>query len=315
MATSGTISWTVDRDDIITAAFQRIGVTSSGGTPSTAQVTEASLLLNGIIKSWNATFGVPLWTLKIISVLPVSGTNSITIENSIGGHVTDSYVYTTLAADGNSGNTTVTVESTSGISNTYQIGIELDNGDIHWTSVSGSPVGSVVTLSSALPGDASIGKAVYCYQTKSERPLRILYAYARHSETQYDIPLQIITIQEWLGYTNKHTETVYPLSIAYEPKIDRGILRIWPEFGNGSYIIQLYVQRAMEDFTSDTDNPDLPQEYFLPLVYELSCALAPQYGIQIDMQMFLRKEADRLLDKVLENDREEGSLYFQPKEM
>ena len=47
-------------------------------------------------------------------------------------------------------------------------------------------------------------------------------------------------------------------------------------------------------------------------MYELACALAPQYGVDTNVQMWLRRESDKYFDKVVENDYEEGSIYFQP---
>ena len=70
---------------------------------------------------------------------------------------------TTLTANGSGGNTTITVASITGIASGDIIGIKLDTGLYHFTTVNGAPAGSTVTLTAALPGSgvvATSGNAV-----------------------------------------------------------------------------------------------------------------------------------------------------------
>lgn len=282
-----------------------------GGTPTASQVTEGALLLNGIVKSWTVTLGVPLWALDTAVVLPVTSLNNISFGAS-GGHVTESYVTTTLSADSAASDTTIDVASATGIASTYYIGVELDSGEMHWTTVNGAPSGTTVTLTTGVTTAATTGNRVYCYQTKAPRALRITHAVAREVSSNVDVPVRIVTSHEWLDYTNKTSEANYPLVISYLPLLDNGSMRIWPRWSSGDYILILQYHRPLEDFDASGDTPDFPQEYFLPLVYELSCVFGPQYGKTIPELAWLRKEADTLLEKVSKNDYEEGSIYFSP---
>lgn len=311
MATSGSVNFSVSRDDIIKAALQRIGVVAVGGTPSASQYTEGSLLLNGIVKSWTASLGMPLWGSQNLVLLPTTGVRNVNIGPS-GGHVTTSYAATTTGFPAASGSSAITVTSASGIANGYYIGVEQDDGTMHWTTVNGAPSGTTVTLTAVTTAAAASGNMVYCYQTKAARPMRITYAYARHQTEFIDVPIQVVTFQEWSGYTTKGSEANYPLSVAYQPLLDNGTLRIWPQFTTGQYVVVLNAQKVLEDFDASGDTPDFPQEYYLPLVFELACILAPQYGKPVQEQQWLRREADKLLEAVAQNDYEEGSIYFQP---
>lgn len=310
MGTSGSTDWAVTRDEIIKAAY-RLVVSDEDFTPTTNQTNNASLLLNAIVKSYNAKLGMPLWALDTAVILPVTGTNSINFGPT-GGHITESYVTTTLTADSASSDTTIDVSSVSGIANTYYIGVELDNGDMHWTTVNGAPSGTTVTLTTGVTSAATTGNRVYCYQTKAPRALRITHAFARDSANSIDIPVRIIASHEWLDYTNKSTETNYPLTITYLPTLDNGTVRIWPRWSSGDWVLIVQYHRPLEDFDATSDNPDFPVEWNLPLIYELAVALAPTYNLDINRLAMLRKERDKWVKEVGDNDYEEGSLFLQP---
>lgn len=310
MATSGSIDFSVSRDDIIKAAYRMVLV-DEDFSPSTNQTANAAILLNSIVKSWTATIGVPLWALDSAVVLPVTGTNSISFGAS-GGHVTESYVSTTLTADSAVNDTTIDVSSATGIANTYAIGVELDNGDMHWTTVNGAPSGTTVTLTTGVTSAATTGNRVYCYQTKAPRALRITHAVAREVSSSIDVPVRIVTSHEWLDYTNKSSEANYPLAISYVPLLDNGQVRVWPRWSSGDYILVLQYHRPLEDFDASGDTPDFPQEYYLPLIYALAVSLAPTYNMEANKFALLKREAKEWLEKVSDNDYEEGSIYFQP---
>ena len=299
-------------------AYQRVGVVGVGLAPSSDQYTEGSLWLNGIVKSWNASLGMPLWSITEGVIFPINDSNS-TFLGASGGHASNyqNYVHTTLSADSAISDTTIDVTSASGISDTYNIGIELDSGNMHWTTVSGAPSGTTVTLASGVATAATSGNHVYCYSTKIDRPLRILQAtvYSYVSDTY--IPCEIITPTEFFNLTYLATES-YPTQVAYEighnvsNSINMGKFRYWPRFSDGTKIITIRYHRVLHDFDATGDTPDFPQEFYLPLIAELSCYIGFQYGLPTEKLAFLRREADRLLEKVSQNDYEEGSMQFIP---
>ncbi len=75
---------------------------------------------------------------------------------------------TTLSAAAAKNATAVTLTSVSGLADRDAIGIELDNGDCHWTFSDGTPAAGVVTLGSYLPGAASSGNTVHLPSINSE---------------------------------------------------------------------------------------------------------------------------------------------------
>ena len=77
MATSGSINWALNRDDVIKLALRRIGAIGEGETPTSNSVTDAAVSLNALVKEYEAE-GMPLWKLTLFSITPTA-TNSFTI--------------------------------------------------------------------------------------------------------------------------------------------------------------------------------------------------------------------------------------------
>ena len=75
---------------------------------------------------------------------------------------------TTLSVAASKNATTVTLTSTTGLADGDALGIELDNGDCHWTYSDGDPAAGVVTLGSYLFGAAASGNTVYLPSVNSE---------------------------------------------------------------------------------------------------------------------------------------------------
>ena len=67
---------------------------------------------------------------------------------------------TTIGTAGSAGDSTITVVSISGMSDTQQITITLDNGNSQITTINGTPTGTTVTLTDTLSGSAAVGNYV-----------------------------------------------------------------------------------------------------------------------------------------------------------
>lgn len=74
MAVSGTTSFTLTRDEIISYALRKLAVLELGATPDTTTVTNAATSLDMMIKSWVAR-GSKLWTIQELT-LPLTANKS-----------------------------------------------------------------------------------------------------------------------------------------------------------------------------------------------------------------------------------------------
>lgn len=309
MATSGSVDFSVSRANLIEDALNIVGGLGVGDTIATVQTTHANRQLNMILKSW-ISHGIQLWSRSTGYVLPFTGASSTTLGPS-GGHATLSYVQTTLSAAAADGATTIVVTSATGISNTYNIGIEQDDDTMHWTTVNGAPSGTTVTLTAALTDSAASGNYVYVYQTKLVRPTRVIAAYIHQQETDVDYPINVLAFDTFSG-TGDNDATGVPVQVNYDPQLTTGTFRIYPQFDAGRHLIKITFQRPLEDFDADADTPDLPQEGYLALMYALAVVLAPTYGMPVQDRGMLKADAKEAFEVFKGNEPEEGSLQIQP---
>jgi len=83
MTTSGTTTFSINRDQLIAGAYRLAGVVASGESPTANQVTEGAEALNMMVKAWEAD-GLPLWAIRQYSVtLTASATFNIGIGQMV----------------------------------------------------------------------------------------------------------------------------------------------------------------------------------------------------------------------------------------
>lgn len=226
MTTSNSTDFSVTRDDIIKRALRLIGVIAQGETPTTEQVTEAAMALNGLVKAWAAD-GMPLWAIKQ----------------------------------------------------------------------------RVVTLVA--------GQSTYTLQTP--KPLKVFQAWNHSTTSNIDIPIRVITKQEYNILGNK-TTAGNPIQVYYDPRRDVGELHVFPvptSVEATANQIYLVYQAPFEDFDASTDNPDFPQEWYDAIAYGLATRLAPEYGVDATSRKMLWQEMSIIKQDALNFGLEDGGLFFQ----
>lgn len=316
MASSGSYNFATDRDTLIADAHLYIGAIGEGETPSANQVTEAARMLNMIVKLREAD-GMPLWAIKRGYILPFSGASSINTNS----HVVVAYDTTTLGGDEAAAQTALTVASITGFSASDQLGIELDDGSIDWTTINGAPSGTTITATAGLTSAASSGNRVFGYTASSERiqkPLRILHADILQLDNNTSHPINVVSEQDYFGLGSRTTEGI-PNQIYYSrvPSSDtaletNGTIFVYPRFSAGDHVIEFTYQRPFMDFDASTDEPDFPQAFYLPIVIELAALLGPKFGVPLKERVALFNEAAMYRAEALMTIQPEGSLFLQP---
>ena len=309
MTTSGSVDFSVSRDNILTDALIIVGAVGPDDTVPTNWTTHAARQLNKIVKAFGS-HRIGLWARKTGYILPVSDTNSVSLGPS-GGHATLSYTQTTLGDDHVAAATSITLTSATGFADTQAVGIELEDGTIQWTTQSGAAVGNVITIATGLTDEAAEGGYVYTYATKLQRPLRIVAAYNSDLSSNTDTPIDVEGRQYFEDQNNKTTEGEVTL-LSYEPQLDNGVAYFWPRFADGKSVIKILFQRPFEDFDASGDTPDFPQEAYDMLTLQLAVRLAPVYGMPVSDRAQLLNEANAALGLFFENEPEEGSYRIQP---
>lgn len=311
MSTSGSVDFALTRDQIISAAAAEIGVLAEGETPSANLVTDFSLRLNSWTKSLMSQ-GARLWALKQANLFLSVGTASYSL-GATGTHCTNSYVQTTLSTDEAISSTSIGITSATGMASSDNIGIVLDDGTIHWTTISGAP-GTTTTIATGLASAATAGNAVFAYTSKINRPQRLVDGAANwHSLSGADTPVRIISREEYTRYTNK-TTTGKIVGAFYDPQLTNGILKVWPTPDDATDVLQFWYERILEDFDAAGNNPDFAIEWGEALILGLAARMMPSYVSASSAQerAELKGRADEALRIAMSYDKENVSVFFQP---
>lgn len=78
MASTGTASFTIDRNGMITSALRAIHILQDGQTATSTEISDASEILNMLIKNWQAE-GLWLWTYQLVAIPMVTNKYLYTI--------------------------------------------------------------------------------------------------------------------------------------------------------------------------------------------------------------------------------------------
>lgn len=307
MSTSNSVNFTMSRDDIITDAMQTINALGIDETPSAADIDMCSRKLNMMVKALMAQ-GIRLWAMKEATLFLGVGTQTYSL-GATGTHCTNTYAHTTLSAAAALSATSLSLTSTTGMSASDNIGIVLDSGSIHWTTISGAP-GAPTTIASGLAGAAASGNVVFAYTTKINRPQRIRSAY-RRDINNIDTPIALISREEYADLANKLVRGK-TIQAFYDPQLTNGILSAWPTPDLATDVIRFWYERILEDFDASTDNPDFPIEWGEYLSAGLSYRISKPFGLSKSERDSLREDAAMLLDTAMGFDRETASVMFQP---
>lgn len=309
MTTSGSVDFSVSRDQIITAAALDMGVIDEGQTPGAELVSSFSLRLNSWVKSLMAQ-GAKMWAVKQAHLFLEVGESTYSL-GSTGDNCTNTYIQTTLSTDEALGSTSLSLTSTTGMAASDKIGIELDDGTIHWTTISGAP-GAPTTIASGLASAATSGNAVFTYTTKITRPQRLIEDAANwHSLAGSDTPVRIVSREEYTRHTNKTTQGKI-VEVFYDKQLGNGVLKVWPTPDNATDVFQFWYERILEDFDAAGDTPDFAIEWAEPLILGLSYRMSPSYDKSAQDIAIRKARADEALAIAMNYDKENVSVYFQP---
>jgi hypothetical protein len=315
MATSGSVDFTVTRDEIIQEALEVMGVLGEGETPNTNQLTSLSRTLNMMIKNWQAD-GLNLFAVRRQFLFLEKGILEYDLGATTTRHFTENF--TQYATDGVTaqGTNTVTLTDATGVADTNFIGLA-SGTDVFWTTVNGAPVGNVVTLTDNLTFSIPDNAIVYVYAVKANRPMKIVNGYIRigGNLNSNDIPLDHLSREEYITLSQKESVGV-TTQFYYDPQIGSGQFFPWPTINDETSFLTLYVQRTLEDLDAASDNFDYPQEWFMPLAWNLAMHSALKYSIPSNEYYIIERQAVELYERAKEFDEElYTSLRFSPENL
>lgn len=317
MTTSNSTNFSQTTQDIIRMAFFHIGKYGNGRTIQAEDYNIASSVLNAMIKEWQA-MGLHLWAKQegFLFITPY------TAEYNLG-----SYTYFSKKEDTqinqlvvalSSGDTSVTVGSTADMAIDDNIGVVLDTGYIHWSTIASITNSTTLVIDDAMDSDAAINNIVYTFTATAGKPLRIHSARlvqgfdnGADGSSQVEIPLSALAYQDYWNLSSTTLNAAVVSQYNYNPQIDDGTLHLWPRPTTGANRIQITYERMLEDMDALNNTFDFPSEWFSALQYQLAVRLAPGYG-KSDKLATLLPMASAMLENVKEWDNEVNSIQLMP---
>lgn len=284
MATSGTVTYSQNELTLYTDALQNLGVYGAGETLTADDVALCRRKLNMLVKQWVSQIdfapGLKLWTRRRAYLFLQDGQIEYDLGPS-GDHTAEGeYTTTTLTAAAVTSDTALTVASIADIATTNAVGVELDSGAIHWTTVNGAPSGSTVTLAAGLASSASIGRRVFAYAAKMRRPFEIVSASLR-SDNGNDSPMDPNMGVDEYELISRKSGAGTPYRMYFEPRTSNARVFLDCAPSDVTRVVRMVYLSYIEDLTTTTGDLDFPPEWYRPLSAQLAVDLAPAFEVAV----------------------------------
>lgn len=266
----------------------------------------ANKRLNMMIKSWMAR-GANLWRREEQVLYQVTGQQSYTYGTD---HITTTAdaVETTLGAAEGASQTSLTVASSTGMAASDVAGVKLDDGTIHFSTISSVTDSTTIVIASGLASAAASGNNVYTYTNKAGSPVNLFYAF-RRDNSNVDVPIRLFSREEYSNQSLKTTSG--PITEIHHDQQLTSKLFVWPTGDRSQDKAILIADRVVEDFDSAANTPDFPVEWQNALMWGLSDQLSGVYGRPIEERNYYKKRAKEEFDEADGFDIEEGTVQFQ----
>ncbi len=273
MATSGLIDYSDSRNDIIEAALNHAGIVGVGQAVPNNLLAYGNKMLNRMVKHWQ-TQGIHLWRRQSATLFVTEDVADYDLGSGSGNaHASDEVFRTTISVAEAASQTVLSIADGDNLSPSDYVGIELDDGTMHWTTVV-SATSTTVTITAAITDTAAVGNQVYSYTTKIGRPLRVESCQYRTSAL-IDRPMSLESRNYYLSLPNKTLSGQSNLAY-YNPRRESyGTISLYPTPNDSTATIQIDYMRAVEDYDTAANTSDFPSEWGLALVYNLAVLMCP----------------------------------------
>jgi hypothetical protein len=282
MTTSGSYSFFVTRDDIVREALLNNKKIDGYDPIDPVIMVDMVRKLNLICKQWMGKTdfapGLKVWTRKRGHLFLRAFTGQYAVGPTAVGWAS-SYVQTTTTAAAPAGAGALVLASTTGVTVGANIGVELDTGDLFWSTVSLINAG-VAYLNTNLPSSSAANQVVYSYTATPQQPLSIEAAVLRDINLN-DNPLSILQSRDydWLPSKMAPTNVSDPGAVYYENQL--GSSYVYVDVAGCAdmtkHIVLTYME-PVQDFVNSTDLPYYPQEWYRPLCWALTKESGPMFN-------------------------------------
>jgi len=307
MATSGSYNFSLTASEAIKEALVLVNAIRFNEAVSGSAMSSHMKTLNMMLKGWQAD-GIALWKRMEVALFQSLNGFSYTIGPS-GSHAADEYVKTEVLTAASSGDGTIDVDTIDGMTNGDNIGIELDDGTLQWTTINGVPAGSTVTLTAVLTDDVAVNNHIYTYTNLTQRPIEILEGRVVNSDGT-DTTLTPLSLEEYVSLSTKSSPGTAN-QYYFSPTLTNSEFKLWPACADVKNYILMTNKVQVEDMDSVSDNFDFPPEWSEAIVNNLAIRLGPKYNKPVPQEVIAVGLSSYQMLKGF--DMEENPIFFKVK--
>lgn len=311
MATSGSVDFTMSARQVINSAFNKIGVSVAEQALTAQEFQDGIDALNLMLKSWQAQ-GLHLWSKEEgVIFLDAGKTDYLLGPGGDEATTLDDFVGTATIADETATATVIDVSDTTGMADSDNVGIELDSGVRHWTTIVTVDSSTQITITDGLPSDSKSGSSVFTFTNLIQRPLRVLSTRRQTFNQSNEISVHMWSRNEYFNQVNKLSRGTV-VNAYYSPQLTNGRFYVWQTASSVNQLVRITFERPIEDIDIGDDNLDFPVEWLEAIIYNLAARLADDYDAPALKVQTVNAKAIQFLDELLGFDEEMESLNLQP---
>jgi hypothetical protein len=310
MATSSSVDFTMTANELVTEAFKVTGVLPAETTLEAFEIQDGIKVVNLMLKAWQAQ-GMHLWTeTEGILFLDIGKTDYLLGPGGDEATNLDDFIGTTTTAALAALDVIIPVAS-AGMAAADVVGVELDSGIRHWTTIVTVDSPTQITITTGVPTVATAGVSVYTYTSLIDRPLRVSSARRKTFGEDNEIPSEKWSRGEYFDQVNKSSQGTV-INWYYSPLLTNGRMYVWQTSSSVKGLLRFTYERPIEDIDSTVNTLDIPVEWLETVIYNAAARLGIIYSISPQKQQVITAAAVQFLDDMLGWDEEMTSLDLQP---
>ncbi len=270
MGTSGSFDWTATRNQIVNRSLRIIGAIDQEGSPTAAQLSNASEALNSIVKNlqtMNLGLWAREWTTKALAI------STLLTHNAVNYLCVRSHTSSAAGATGD------------------EPGVG-DDWETFWmVGGTGGAAWATATAYNAIGDFVPAADTIYIEE-----------AFVRRADS--DHPMRVIRYDAYLSDVGTKYSTGLPNVLAFNNSLADPHAFTYPQSDSVTDIIHYLRYRKLENFDGAANNPDAPVAWIEVLVFALARRLSPEYGLPLEERYYLGREATRFLNAAKKSDQE-----------
>lgn len=293
--------------NLIRDALRIATITGIETTVQPSDYARGADLLNNILGALQAK-QIHIWS-ETEAVMPLNPLQQSYVMGT--DHVFTEYEYTQMRVAAVAGATTLEVDSTAGMTAGDFIGIELDTGERQWTTINVVTDSDTLTIVDALDEDVAIDATVFTYTTKIDQPVRVLSARYSDSITSDELPIWIISRQDYFALPSKFSQGAVN-QVYYSRQLENAPLYVWPTAQTCNNVLRFTFIKPQYIPEDQSENILIPPEWYNALTWLLAGDLGMMYAIDSNKQMMIEQKAQMYLADATASDTDLSPIQFQP---